>query len=139
MNNNVLTYAEYQKRLKELKTPEDIASFAQELIAPALAGNMAPEKKEAIQDEPKDEAPEEPRKKRILLPKEKLYAIRKLQLVDANVISPWYDVVGNDTDVMVISLYAKGLKCTPFPRQLVSLEFDCNLFRAGAQIFSAPF
>ena len=69
MNNNVLTYAEYQKRLKELKTPEDIASFAQELIAPALAGNMTPEKKEVKPDESKDEAPEESRKKRILLPK----------------------------------------------------------------------
>ena len=69
MNNNVLTYAEYQKRLKELKTPEDIASFAQELIAPALAGNMTPEKKEVKPDESKDETPEESRKKRILLPK----------------------------------------------------------------------
>lgn len=70
---------------------------------------MTPEKKEAKPDEPKDEAPEEPRKKRTLLPKEKLYAIRKLQLADANVISPWYDMVGNDTDAMVINLYAKGL------------------------------
>ena len=59
MNNNVLTYAEYQKRLKELKTPEDVASFAQELIAPALAGNMTPKKKGAKPDEPKDEAPDE--------------------------------------------------------------------------------
>src|SRR3989338_3873528 len=51
MNNNVLTYSEYQKRLKELKTPEDIASFAQELIAPALAGNMTPEKKRDTAEE----------------------------------------------------------------------------------------
>ena len=110
MNNNVLTYAEYQKRIREMKTPEDIAAFAQELIAPVLAGK-ASEPNEPKVDERKTPVASttEVPQKRILLPKEKMSAVRKLQLADVNAISPWYDVAGNDTEAMAISLYAKGL------------------------------
>ncbi|GMU25604.1 IS256 family transposase [Patescibacteria group bacterium] len=111
MKNNVLSYAEYQKRIKELKTPEDIAAFAQELIAPALAGAGAPEDTEAKTVEMRSESPvqAETPQKRIPLPKEKLFAIRKAEVADASVITPWYDVVNSDTEAMAIGLYAKGL------------------------------
>ena len=110
MNNNVLTYAEYQKRIREMKTPEDIAAFAQELIAPVLAGKASEPNEPKVDEKKTPVAPTtEVPQKRILLPKEKMSAVRKLQLADVNAISPWYDVAGNDTEAMAISLYAKGL------------------------------
>lgn len=93
-----------------MKTPEDIAAFAQELIAPVLAGKTAEQNEPQVDEKKASVAPTtEVPQKRILLPKEKMSAVRKLQLADANAISPWYDVAGNDTEAMAISLYAKGL------------------------------
>ena len=53
--NKVLTYSQYLKRSQELKTPEDIAAFAQELIAP-LMGNVAPTETVPVQEETADDA-----------------------------------------------------------------------------------
>ena len=51
--NKVLTYSQYLKRSKELKTPEDIAAFAQELITP-LMGSVAKSEPIAVQEETAD-------------------------------------------------------------------------------------
>ena len=103
MNNKTLTYSQYLKRSKELKTPEDIAAFAQELIAP-LMGNVLPSEPIAIQEETAVEAavsetiPAAPVKK---------YNRRNPYQLES--VSPWHDVAGNETEAMVIDLYAKGL------------------------------
>jgi putative transposase len=93
----VLTHTEYQDRLKGLRTPQDAAAFAQELLAPMLAG--------LPKDEPEEE--EEPTAPRKRMGK---------RLSAADIISrqtpgtsPWYEVASNDKEAMVISLYAKGL------------------------------
>lgn len=91
----VLTHAEYQERVKGIRTPEDAAAFAQELLAPMLAG--------LPKGEPEEER-EAPRK----------HMGKRLTAVDIISrqqpgISPWYEVASNEKEAMVISLYAKGL------------------------------
>jgi len=90
--NKILTHAEYEARIKGIKTPEDAAAFARELMAPMLAAQ-----------ETEDEMDERPvravhRKKRSLEP-----------VIDSETPSPWYDVVANDKEAMVVDLYAKGM------------------------------
>lgn len=99
---NVLSYNEYQKKLKELKTPEEIAAFAQELIVPML-GSIA-------QDAPAAEVEKFPEEGPLTVPAHvpKKRASR-LNPYGLEKVSPWYDVAGNDTDAMVIDLYSKGL------------------------------
>jgi len=93
----VLTHAEYQDRVKGLRTPEDAAAFAQELLAPMLAGLPKPL--------PQEEEEPEVRPKRM-----------GKRLTAADIVSrqhpgmsPWYDIASNEKEAMVISLYAKGL------------------------------
>ncbi len=90
----MLTHTEYQEKLRSVKTPEDAAAFAQELLAPMLAGL------------PKQEEPEIQERPRRM----------GKRLTAADIVnrqnpgtSPWYDVAANDKEAMVISLYAKGL------------------------------
>lgn len=91
----VLTHAEYQERVKGLRTPEDAAAFAQELLAPMLAG--------LPKGEPEEE-PEAPRKRM----GKRLTAVDIVNRQKPG-ISPWYEVAANEKEAMVISLYAKGL------------------------------
>ena len=92
----VLTHAEYQDRLKSLRTPQDAAAFAQELLAPMLAG--------LPKEEPGAEEPEAPRKRM----GKRLTAVDIINRQTPG-ISPWYEVAANEKEAMVISLYAKGL------------------------------
>lgn len=98
-----LTYAEYQTRLKNVRTPEDAAALAEELTASALAS--------IPKDEPGEEtpAPKAKYKRRLGIP-----AIDKDDLAFA----PWYDVVANDNEAMVITLYAKGLTTRDISRYM---------------------
>ncbi len=98
-----LTYAEYQARLKNVRTPEDAAALAEELTASALAA--------IPQAEPEEEAPapKAKYKRRLGIP-----AIDKDDLAFA----PWYDVVANDNEAMVITLYAKGLTTRDISRYM---------------------
>ena len=98
-----LSYAEYQARLKNVRTPEDAAALAEELTAVALAAIPEPEPE-------KTPEPKEPTGKRRLgepaLDKDDLAFL------------PWYDVVANDNEAMVISLYAKGLTTRDISRYM---------------------
>lgn len=96
----VLTHSEYQERVKGIRTPEDAAAFAQELLAPMLAGLPKP-LPHGAEDEPEIE--ERPRRS-------------GKRLTAADIVSrqnptasPWYDIASNEKEAMVISLYAKGL------------------------------
>ena len=95
--NKVLSHSEYQERVKSIRTPEEAAAFAQELLAPMLAGM-------GKVDEPEEDVEEvrTPRTKYQHSPITK--ALKK-----STALNPWYDVVGNDTEAMAISLYAKGM------------------------------
>lgn len=96
---NVLTHTEYQERLKNLRTPEDAAAFAQELLAPMLAGlPHVPEPEEQLEVE------EKPRTRQGRRP-----TVPELASRQNPAASPWYEVASNDKEAMVISLYAKGL------------------------------
>ncbi len=98
-----LTYAEYQARLENVRTPEDAAALAEELTASALAA--------IPKAEPEEEAttPKAKYKRRLGIP-----AIDKDDLA----FEPWYDVVANDNEAMVISLYAKGLTTRDISRYM---------------------
>ncbi len=93
----VLTHAEYQDRVKGIRTPEDAAAFAQELLAPMLAGLPKPL--------PQEEEGSEVRQKRM---GKRLTAADIVSRQHPG-ISPWYDIAANEKEAMVISLYAKGL------------------------------
>lgn len=84
----MLSYEDYQKKMKELKTPEDLALFMQEMM----------ESNDVSED---TETPA------LSMPPKKKYSRTNPYGLEA--ASPWYDAVGNDTDAMVIDLYAKGL------------------------------
>jgi len=111
MKPNVPTHAEYLRKLKNLKTPEDIAAFAQELIAPALAGLKQPGTEEATDEEMEEE--EVPQKNKIHQP-------RQFKIKENG--NPWNDVIENETDAMVVSLYAKGLTTRDIVNYLKSLH-----------------
>jgi putative transposase len=87
----VLNHAEYQERVKNIRTPEEAAAFAQELLAPMLAG-MRREPEEAVEETEERPVGAALRKKnRDIVP------------------SPWMDVVANDNEAMVVDLYSKGM------------------------------
>jgi transposase-like protein len=109
MNTNVLSYAEYQRKVKGLKTPEDVAAFAQELLAPVLSTGDRNEENADERKDARSAPPVEITRKRVHLPKDKMHALQSIASSEIGVFSPWFDVVGSDTEAMVISLYAKGL------------------------------
>jgi transposase-like protein len=98
-----LSYYEYQKRLKAIRTPEEAAEFAQELLAPMLAG-MA-KKSRVIEAE--EEVQEDPVPAPLTRATRKQHIPKDERTVSAS--SPWADVTADETENAVISLYAKGL------------------------------
>lgn len=91
---NVLSYAEYQEKVKNINSPEEAAAFAQELLTPMIMGLK--------QDSPEvmeENDIEEERPVRAALSK------RTKDIVP----SPWLDVVANDNEAMVVDLYSKGM------------------------------
>jgi putative transposase len=103
----VLTYEEYQEKLKGLTTPEAVMAFAQELVAPALK-NLDEQGPIEDQDDEPAPAPVRPVVANPA-PQQPVQRQRRTPPAQANVQSPWYDIVSNDTEAMVIDLYAKGL------------------------------
>lgn len=94
--NKVLTPAEYQARVKSIRTPEEAEAFARDLIAPMLQQmNPGPTEEDEF-----DEAPVRPVHKRRKQPS---------PVIDSEAPSPWYDVLANDNEAMVVDLYAKGM------------------------------
>ena len=97
---NVITYSDYQQKLKNIKTPEDAAAFARDMAA------LAMKKFEQKPEESEDEGISEGKENRTL--PQYIQSVPKAQK-PKDLSSPWYDIVGNDTEAMVISLYAKGM------------------------------
>lgn len=112
MNVNLLSYAEYQKRLKNIQSPEDLAAFTQELIAPALAG--------LSQDDPKKDAAESIEKPPVEPVRRRSSSMRAMK---SNLpTSPWYDIIENETDAKVVDLYAKGMTTRDIVNYLKSMH-----------------
>ncbi len=88
--NKVLSHTEYQERIKNIRTPEDAAAFAKELISPMLAGMN---KEEEIEDEIEER------------PAKAAFRKRSKDIIP----SPWVDVLANDNEAMIVDLYAKGM------------------------------
>lgn len=101
--NNVLDYEEYKTRMGSIKTPEEVATLAKELFGPILAGLS--QKKSVETDDVSDrdgdfqEESDFRRPKSLSLPR---VSKRSIPL-------PWIDVVANENEAMIMSLYAKGL------------------------------
>ncbi len=82
--------------MKSISTPEEAAAFAQEILAPMIMGlqRPAPEAQEE-----KAERPERAVHRR---------APASLSF-DGETPHPWYDLVSNDNEALIIDLYAKGM------------------------------
>ncbi len=107
---NILTYAEYQRKLKGLKTPEDVAAFAQELLAPALDTGRKDSAPKIVEQNSNDGqyVVEKPSVHTPNILRGKQYAVHQVESLDT-AEKPWDDIVENSTEAMAISLYAKGL------------------------------
>lgn len=97
-----LTYDEYQSRLKAVRTPEEAAAFAQELLAPMIAGLA---KKSKVVEEDREETEQELDRRPEMIRRRVIPRAERQGAMP----SPWFDVVANDTEAMAVSLYAKGL------------------------------
>jgi len=92
--NKTLSHAEYEARLRSIKTPEDAAAFARELTASVL---------EDLEENTEDSIE---RPARVV---SRSSASRSAPVIDSEAPSPWYDVVANDKEAMIVDLYAKGM------------------------------
>jgi len=101
MKSNVSPNIDYQKRLKDLDTPEEIAAFAQELIVPALERLKNPKDQEEEEDDPTNAGGEDAKPANHHVPPK----VKKRDPFN----SPWFDAVANETEATVVDLYAKGM------------------------------
>lgn len=97
----ILTYEEYQEKMKGL-TAEEVTAFNDEIALPIPAQKEEPVIE--VKNPPKEKStsyfPE---------PRPIFHRNRKAPPTEANDQSPWYDVVANEADAIIIDLYAKGL------------------------------
>lgn len=98
--------------MKSIKTPKEAVAFAQELLAPMLAGIA---EKESEPEVPTSET------KSLKKPYKRTSIFATAEKIKPE-LSPWYDVVGNDTEAMVVSLYAKGLTTRDIVNYLKSVH-----------------
>lgn len=104
---NVLSYGAYRERLKNLNTREDIAAFVQELVTPAISG-LQPET--SVHGEAEMHAADSaPQLSESEAAAEKFSSAVPKASGQHSPLSPWYEVIGNDTEAMIVSLYAKGM------------------------------
>ncbi len=99
--NTILSYEDYKNRMSSIKTPEEAAEVAKELFAPVFAGFKHRTADEIDETEIDEEEQDEPivRSKALALPRSG----------KRSVPPPWSDVVNNENEAIIISLYAKGL------------------------------
>lgn len=101
IQNSTLSYNEYRGRMKDVKTPEEATAFAQELLMSMLSKFSQPAEEklgnEKIQKQGEEHLQETTPE--IIPPK----------FTEHSISSPWQDVVDNDIESMVISLYSKGM------------------------------
>lgn len=97
----------YKKKLKNVTTPEELLALAQEMVA--AKNGVANIAEQEIDSEP--EFIEQPTPVPTQASQSTSIVVRpsKLMADEPNSRSPWYDIVTNDTEAMVIDLYAKGL------------------------------
>lgn len=89
----------YQKKIRNINSPEEVLALAKELADLSNSSNEENEGTVFVENqsiEPKEMS---------LVPVNLAPQISE----EANDQSPWYDIVGNETEAMVIDLYAKGL------------------------------
>lgn len=82
--------------MKSISTPEEAEALTRDLLAPALM-KLPQKSAEGEIDDPFNS-----------VPSKNVSVTTKVSRIIPNP-SPWYDVVENDTEAMVISLYAKGM------------------------------
>ena len=98
---SILTYEEYQEKIKGLNSSEEIEKMNEEIVPK----DSIPEEKVQIKIPPKETRTSYFPNTRPIFS----HRNRKPYPVDPNERSPWYDVVANDTDAIAIDLHAKGL------------------------------
>lgn len=106
-NANGALATSFQKKLKNITSPEDLLALAQEMVAlknAASAPMVEEEEDEPEYIEQPAPAPVQTSKSTSIVPRASAPVID-----EPNTRSPWYDIVTNDTEAMVIDLYAKGL------------------------------
>ena len=115
-SNKILSYAEYRQRIKELKNPEAMASFIKELLAPALS--------EAAKDVGIEEQEDSNEIVEVVDRHPATVTKRGLHLLpqDQERLSPWCEVIENETENKIISLYAKGLTTRDISNYLKSIH-----------------
>jgi len=60
MTNKILSYTEYQNRIKNITTPEEAAAFAHELLTPMIAGMSRSAPTEAFEENEEENEQERP-------------------------------------------------------------------------------
>jgi putative transposase len=85
-NNNILSYAQYRKKIESLKTPEEMAEFTESLDASEKIEKSVDQNPASIYQDASTQKTYQP-----------------------NTQNAWCDIVANNTEAMVIDLYAKGL------------------------------
>lgn len=86
----IFSFTEYEDRIKSIRTPEEAAAFAREImLANAEDGGLEDraDSKEAAEHSIKNQ----------------------VHSVESEIPSPWYDLVANDNEAMVVDLYSKGM------------------------------
>ena len=100
----ILSYEEYKKKIDQFKTPEEIAAFSQE-----LSNQMLEELKLKNAQTKKEEITEKTIQSTEIGSRIRNYKVNQIGVTEINSIIPWYDVIGNDAEARIISLYSKGL------------------------------
>jgi transposase-like protein len=88
----------FQKKIRNINSPEEVLALAKEL---AELSDPSEEDNDTVFVETRSIEPKETS----LVPLNSLPRVQE----EANSRSPWYDIVSNETEAMVIDLYAKGL------------------------------
>ena len=93
----------FQKKIRGINSPEELLAMAKELSDLKEKSEFVPEEEngETVFVETRSVEPRE----MSLVP----LNLNMAEKEEANPRSPWYDVVSNETEAMVIDLYAKGL------------------------------
>lgn len=102
-----------------MTTPEEVATFAQELITPIMR-ELQPVVAEEIGQEGISENFSNSSETAVIKKPNK-FSMIGLDKSDPS-LSPWYDVVGNETEAKVVSLYGKGLTTRDIVSYLKSMH-----------------
>ena len=86
--NKILSYDEYQKKIKNLTTPEEIAAFAQELITPIL-NNVANNETNIVEEKVEEKIP--PAEKQVSIPTKPKYNRRNPYQLETTP-KPWLSI-----------------------------------------------